>query len=505
VLEEVLAETYGVITYQEQIMRVLNKLGGIELSKSYAVIKAISKKIPEKIESGRADWMKGCAERGVSTEVAEDIFAKIVFFAGYGFNKSHTAAYAQIGYQTAYLKTHFTAEFMAALLSSEIDEGNKRELMVDHIADARKLGVEVECPNVNKGQPDFDVVNGKIVFGLTAIKGLGRGAAEEIVKARERGGPYRGIFDFSARVDLRVVKAAQIEKVIKAGAMDCFSKNRNALLHTLPRAIASAEAKQEDRRRGQKNMFDLVDGGEGDDVPVAGGLPNDEALSDVPAWSDLDTLKFEKEVLDFYMSSHPLAQYDEQLRRFRSHDAVQCAKMNAGTEVRLAGMVVELIPKLVSKGRNAGNRWAIVRIEDFSGAVKCIMWSDQFQRFGDLVKADAILLFDGKVEWREGSGEPDVIVERVMTMEQARADLTRGLVLRMKYRTDDDGRQAFESVGKILKKAKGPCPVYLAVQDGAGRAAQFKLSADFFVNPTQVPVEQLEMILGPGAVLFTGR
>lgn len=506
VLEEVLTETYGVIVFQEQIMRILNRLGGIELSKSYAVIKAISKKIPEKIEAGRADWMKGCAANGVSEETAKDIFEKIVFFAGYGFNKSHTAAYGMIGYQTAYLKTHYTAEFMAALLSSEIDDGNKRDIMVDHIADARKLGVEVEPPNVNKGQPDFDVVNGKIVFGLTAIKGLGRGAAEEIVKAREKGGPFRGLFDFVSRVDLRVVKEAQIDKVIKAGAMDCFSKNRNALALTLPKAIGAADAKMEDKRRGQKNMFDMFEGEEGDGGgEPRGGLGHAEELLAVEPWPELEKLKKEKEVLDFYMSSHPLAQYDEQLRRFRGTDAAQCAKLNAGTEVRLAGMVVEVIPKLVSKGKNAGNRWAIVRIEDFSGSVKCILWSDQFQRFGDLVKADAILLFDGKVEWREGSGEPDVIVDKVMTMDQARADLTRGLVLKMKYRTDDDGRQTFDSLGKILKKAKGPCPVYLAVQDAGGRAAQFKLSADFFVNPTQVAVEQLEMILGPGSVLFTSR
>jgi DNA polymerase III subunit alpha len=418
-------------------------------------------------------------------------------------HNSHTAAYGMIGYQTAYLKTHYTAEFMAALLSSEIDDGNKRDIMVDHIADARKLGVDVEPPNVNKGQPDFDVVNGKIVFGLTALKGLGRGAAEEVVKARDRGGPFRDLFDFCNRVDLRVVKPVQIEKLIKGGAMDCFSKNRKALVLTVERAINAAQDSQEDRRRGQKNLFAGDD--DAGDATTPGGLPANGALLDVEPWPDLEKLKFEKEVLDFYMSSHPLAQYDEQLRRFRGSDAAACAKLNAGTEVRLAGMVVEVIPKLVSKGKNAGNRWAIVRIEDFSGSVKCILWSDQFQRFGDLVKADAILLFDGKVEWREGSGEPDVIVDKVMTMEQAKAELTRGLVLRMKFRTDDDGRQTFDSLGKILKKAKGPCPVYLAVQDAGGRAAQFKLSQDYFVNPTQVAVEQLEMILGPGAVLFTSR
>jgi DNA polymerase-3 subunit alpha len=504
VLEEVLGETYGIIVYQEQIMRILNKLGGIELSKSYAVIKAISKKVADKIQAAKADFVSGAEKQGVSSDTADRIFTDIEKFARYGFNKSHTAAYAQIGYQTAYLKTHYPAEFMAALLSSEMDDGNKRDIMVDHIADARKLGVEVEAPNVNKGQPDFDVVNGKIVFGLTAIKGLGRGAAVEIVNAREKGGPFRDLFDFCDRVDRRVVKEAQIEKVIKAGAMDGFSRNRNALVMALPRAFAAAEEKAADRKRGQKSMFDLFDPAD-DGGQAGGGGAFGESLPDAPPWPELVKLKFEKEVLDFYMSSHPIAQYEDQLRRFRSHDAARCAKLNAGTEVRLAGMVTELTPKMVMKGRNAGNRWAIVRVEDFSGSVKCILWSDQFQRFGDEVKADAILLFDGKVEWREGSGEPDVIVDKVITLEQAKAELTRGLVLRMSFRGEDDGRQTFSSVGNILKRAKGPCPVYLAVQDAAGRAAQFKLNQEFFVNPSQVPVDQLEMILGPGAVLFTGR
>ncbi len=506
VLRDVLDETYGVIVYQEQIMRILNRLGGIELSKSYAVIKAISKKLEDKIEAGRADFISGCLSQGVSQAVADDIFGKIVFFAGYGFNKSHTAAYAQIGYQTAYLKTHYTAEFLAALLSSEMDEGNKRDLMVEHIADARRLGVDVDPPDVNKGQPDFDVVTGKIVFGLTAIKGLGRGAAVEIVRAREADGPFRHLFDFCERIDPRILKEGQIEKLIKAGAMDCFgTRNRNALLQTLPRAVQGAGDKLADRKKGQKNIFDVFDGA--DDAPDDGGRFGfgPMAVADVPEWPELEKLKYEKEVLDFYISSHPLAQFDEQLRRYRSHDAAQVAKLDAGADVRLAGMVVELIPKLVSKGRNAGNRWAIVRVEDFTGAVKCIFWADQFARFKDDLTADAILLFDGKVEWREGSTEPDVIVEKVMTMDQARKDLTKGLILRMDYRSDADGRDTFEAIGRTLKKSPGPCPVYLTVRDPVGRAAQFKLSFEHFVDPAAVRVEELEMLLGPGKVLFSGR
>src|SRR5262249_43607971 len=188
-MEEILLETYGVMNYQEQVMRILNRLGGIELSSAYACIKAISKKKHETIDQRRADFLKGAQERGVRETTAKEIFDLITFFGGYGFNKSHSAAYAYVSYQTAYLKAQYTPEFMAGLLSREIKDANKRDIMVEHIADARRLGVEVLPPDVNAGEADFTVRGGKILFGLTAIKGLGRGAAEGIVKARNEGGP----------------------------------------------------------------------------------------------------------------------------------------------------------------------------------------------------------------------------------------------------------------------------------------------------------------------------
>ena len=505
VMADVLSETYGVMVYQEQIMRILNRLGGIDLSKSYACIKAISKKITEKIDATRADFITGAGERGVAKEIAEDIFAKIVFFAGYGFNKSHTAAYAQIGYQTAYLKAHFTAEYMAALLSSEIDDGNKRDVMVDHIADARKLGINVAPPDVNQGQPDFDVVKGTIVFGLTAIKGLGRSAAEAIVRAREAGGPFRDVFDFCERVDLRVVKAAALEKVIKAGGMDCFGKNkRAAMFHALPRAIEAAEQKAADKKRGQKNIFDMFPDAAGEDGET-NRFGFREGLGDVPEWPELERLKLEKEALDFYISSHPLAQFDAQISRFRTHDAAAIVKLNAGSEVRVGGMVTELIPKIVSKGRNQGNRWAIVRIEDFTGSMKCILWSDQYGRFKDIVTTDAILLFEGKVEWREGSSEPDLIVDKVMDLAQAKADLTKEMIIRIPYGDDDETLGKLDRLKVLLPSCKGNTPVWLLVRDPAGRTARLRLPDRFWVDPAAVRMDELDTFLGPGCVLFNGR
>ena len=255
IMEELLATTYGVMVYQEQVMRILNRLGGIALSSAYACIKAISKKKLKVIAQRKAEFLAGAQERGVAEHTANEIFDLITYFGGYGFNASHSAAYAHISYQTAYLKTHYTPEFMAALLSSEIEDGNKRTILVEHIEDARRLGVEVLPPDINAGDVDFTVADNRILFGLTAIKGVGRGAAEDIVRARREGGSFKDIFDFCERIDPRLVNRAAVEKLIKAGAFDRFGF-RAQLMHVLPRALQAAGELQEDRRQGQKNLFD---------------------------------------------------------------------------------------------------------------------------------------------------------------------------------------------------------------------------------------------------------
>jgi DNA polymerase-3 subunit alpha len=497
VLKEILDETYGVMVYQEQIMRILNRLGGIELAKSYACIKAISKKIAEKIDATRADFIAGCGERGVSREVAEDIFEKIVFFAGYGFNKSHTAAYAQIGYQTAYLKAHYTAEYMAALLSSEIDDGNKRDVMVDHIADARKLGIDVLPPDVNRGMADFDVHNNRIVFGLTAIKGLGRGAAEDIVRARNEGGPFKDLFDFCERVDRRTVQKSAVERLIMAGAFDAFGRRR-ALFEAVPKAFAAADERASDKRRGQKSFFDLF-GGEGDGNGDGDAAASDHGLPDVPEWPDAEKLKYEKEALDFYISSHPLARHEEQLKRFRTHDSAQVVKASHGTPVLVGGMVTQMQMRTVQKN---GKRWAMFYLEDFTGQCKCILWSDEYARFKEMVVDDAVLLFEGVVEWREGGSAGDLIVKKVLTVDDARREMTRSIVLRVPYTEDEEELRKFDAVRVILKRNRGQTPVYLNVRDANGRQVQLKLDAELSINPANLRAEELEMILGPGAVLF---
>jgi DNA polymerase-3 subunit alpha len=494
IMEEILAETYGVMCYQEQIMRILNRLGGIELSSAYACIKAISKKKQEIIDQRQAEFIKGAQERGVSESTARDIFDLITFFGGYGFNKSHSAAYALLGYQTAYLKAHYTPEFMAALLSSEIEDGNKRDIMVQHIEDARHLGVNVLPPNINSGDVEFTVANGQILFGLMAIKGLGRGAAQEIVRVRREGGPFKDLFDFCERIDHKIVSRAAIEKAIKAGAFDRFGR-RAQLMHVLPGALQAAGQLQEDRRHGQLNFFEAVEN------PGDGTGSKDAAarLPDVPDWSDSEKLKNEKEALDFYVTSHPLAQWDEKLRRFSSHSVDQIVTLGANQEVLIGGMLTQVRFQNTKKARNGNSRYARFKLEDFTGSVECVLWPDDFVRYKDDVKEDLICFVRGTVErTRE---EPGLVVNRVLSVEQAERELTKGLVLRLNL--SDHSPYHIEALARVLQRSPGGCPVFLNVFDAAGKRTLLKTGEEFRINPANLLTDELEVLLGQGSVKFS--
>jgi DNA polymerase-3 subunit alpha len=491
VMEEVLSETYGVMVFQEQVMRILNRLGGIELSSAYACIKAISKKKEEIINARRMDFVTGAQERGVSKGVAEDIFAKIVYFGGYGFNKSHSCAYAYVGYQTAYLKTHYAPEFMAALLSSEIDNSGKRDIMVDHIADARKMGVEVLPPSVNTSESEFTVHVGQIVFGLTAIKGVGHNSSEEIVRARGADGRFKDLFDFCERVDSKIVNRATIERLIKAGALDRLGGHRAQLMQLLPRAMQSAADRQNDKRLGQRNLFDAFASG----GPAAAVEPV-EALPDVAPWPETEKLKYEKEVLDFYLSSHPLAQNEKILRRFASHTAEAMKQAAADQEVTLGGMFTQIALKNTQKARNGNSRYLLARIEDMTGSAKCVMWPDDFARFKEEIRDDLPYVIKGTVDRKRE--EPTLVINRILTMEQAQRELARGLYLLL--RPGQNRPEDIDRLAPVLRQSPGSCPVYLTIKDGADKFCVLKLGREFAINPGAFPQEELEAILGPGNV-----
>jgi DNA polymerase-3 subunit alpha len=494
IMEEILAETHGVMTYQEQIMRILNRLGGIELSSAYACIKAISKKKTEIIDQRRVEFIKGAQERGVAEATAREIFDLITYFGGYGFNKSHSAAYAHLGYQTAYLKAHHTAEFMAALLSSEVDDGNKRDNVVQHIEDARRLGVEVLPPDVNAGEADFTVADGKILFGLTAIKGVGRGAADEMVRVRRERGPFKDLFDLCERVDLKIVNRAALERLIKAGALDGFGARREQWLYVLPRALQAAGELQEDRRSGQRNFLDVFEG------TTSLSNPATEVLPDVPRWSDSERLKNEKEALDFYLSSHPLAQYERELHGFSDGTVENLVNFGVNQEVVLGGMLTQVRFQNTKKARNGNTRYVRCKLEDFTGSVECVMWPDDFVRYKDEFQEDRVCFVKGTVE--RSRDEPGLILTRVFSIEQARQERTRGLGLMLTLGLH--GPTDVDRVARILERAPGSCPVFLVIRDAAGKRCKLKAGEGYRVNPTTLAIGELELLLGQGRVEFLG-
>jgi DNA polymerase-3 subunit alpha len=492
VMEEVLGTTHGVMVYQEQVMRILNKLGGIELSSAYACIKAISKKKQDIIDQRKLDFLRGAAERGVAKQTAENIFDLIVYFAGYGFNAAHSAAYAFVSYQTAYLKAHYTPEFMAALLSSEIDDGNKRDMMVQHIEDARRFGVEVLPPTVNASESMFSVVGGKIVFGLTAIKGFGRGGAEEVVRARRDGGPFKDLFDFCERVDPRAVSKGAIERLIKAGALDCLGGHRAQLTHALPRAMQAATERQQDRRAGQRNLFDAAAG----DEDSSAAAPAIDALPDVPEWPEAEKLKGEKEVLDFYISSHPLAQHEKDIRRYASHSADEAKQAPADKEVTLGGMLTQVTYRNTKNARNGNSRYLLCYLEDFSGTMKCVMWPDDLLKFKDDVREDEPLFVKGTINRKQA--EPTVVISRIFSLEQAQRELAKGLYLLLKLGQNQP--RDIDAIAYLLKQAPGNCPVLLTIRDAGKRDCVLRLGREFNINPAKYPHDELETLLGTGSV-----
>ncbi|HYT93630.1 MAG TPA: DNA polymerase III subunit alpha [Gemmataceae bacterium] len=489
-LEEILGKTFGIMVYQEDVMRILNRLGGIELSSAYACIKAISKKKHDIIEQRRAEFLKGAMERGVREDTARDIFDLITFFGGYGFNASHSAAYALVAYQTAYLKTHYTQEFMAALLSSELD---KRKILVEHLEDAKRLGYPVQPPNVNRCDPDFTVRGDDILFGLVAIKGLGRGAAEEIVRQREAKGPYKDIFDFCERVDLKIVSKAATERLIKAGAFDCFGAQRAQLMAALPRAMQAANELQADRKHGQMNLFEVLDADGPGDAPVAATLP------EVPEWPPSEKLKYEKEALDFYISSHPLAQHEDVLRLFSTHESGQLRDLQAQQEVLMGGMLTQVRLMNTKKARNGNSRYARFKLEDFSGQAECVMWPDDYVNYKELVEEDRICFIGGIVE--KTREEPGLVVSRVLTIEQAQRERTTGLAIALRLGEHTPGH--LDQVARVLQAARGSCPVFLYVRDGTGKQVVLKAGEGFRINPIKLPKAELDAILGPGCVHFS--
>ncbi|QDT16067.1 DNA polymerase III subunit alpha [Alienimonas californiensis] len=458
-VDPVLADTYGIMVYQEQVMRILNRVGGIELASAYKCIKAISKKKLAIIAQFRQQYIDGAKERGVDESVAVNLFELIEKFAGYGFNKSHSTAYGLIAYQTAYLKAHYPVEFMAALLSCGMESSDR---IMEHVEDARRQGIEVLPPDVNRSDVEFSVVTNEdgqdgITFGLGAVKGLGLSAMEALVREREANGPYKDIFDVTERIDPGHLNRSATEILIRCGALDSLGPTRAQHSAVVDRAVQAAANKARDAAAGQASLF----GGDDDeeDAPeVAASFP------DLPDWTRAVKLAHEKEVFGFYLTSHPLTEAGDAITKFATATTLELGEAQDGDEVTVGGMVGAIKKARTKKpSRNGNTDYVMFDFEDPEGCVRCIMWPEEFARQGDLVKAEAVLYVKGKVDRR--GREPNLIVNRLMTADDAIKEHTRQLAVKFQKGLHADAEMA--RVREILGRYPGETDVVVLIDTGS--------------------------------------
>lgn len=494
VLEEILAETNGVMVYQEQVMRILNRLGKIPLAAAYTCIKAISKKKESLIAKNRELFLEGATENGLTRKDAEDFWEMIIKFAGYGFNKSHSTAYALIAYQTAYLKAHYPVEFMAALLSGDIQGRNftKKDSLVEHIEDCQRMQIEVVAPNVNLCDVDFSVNGDRILFGLSAIKGCGGGAGEAIVKERTANGPFKDFFDFCERVETSACNRTAIETLIKAGAFDWTGARRAQMSAVLDKALQAGAKMQADRRAGQKSLFGDFD--EPADEPTKPS--KDSGFPELPEWDEKERLANEKEVLGYYLSSHPLAQYEGTLRLYCTHTTGSVKQVKDREEVYLGGMVASVKHAHVKKVREPGQptRYVMFDLEDMEGAIRSIQWPTDFAVSGHLIQADEVLVIRGVLD-RRGGDEANLVVNEVFQLQDLEKKFTTGVRILL----EENGNAGLKEVYEVLRGYPGDLALHLVVKLADGHTVEMK-SNRIRVDLSEELLERLRQLLGRGGV-----
>lgn len=453
IIDAVLDETYGVMVYQEQVMRILNRLGGIELPQSYQCIKAISKKKLETIAKYREQFLKGASENNLPADKAVELFGMIEKFAGYGFNKSHSTAYGAVAYQTAYLKAHYPQEFMAALLSCELGETEK---LVEHVDDCRRMGIEILPPDINVSDVEFSVLGQKLTFGLGAIKGVGEAAVAAIIEERAANGPFKDIFSIAERCDPRHVTKGNLELLVKAGACDSLGGRRSQQFAVVERAVQGAASIQRDKQRGQKNLF----GGDEEETTTTAGTVS-SSLPDIPEWNKREMLAWEKEALGFFLTSHPLSEMSSTIKQFSTHEAKQLVDANDAEEVILGGMVSAIKKAQTKKpSRNGHSKYINFDFEDPSGVIRCIMWPEEFARLGEKVELEQVRFIRGKVDKR--NREPNLIIDAMWTLEEVEKEFTRQILIKFQKGMHDI--RVIERVRDVIQKMPGKAEVVIVVE-----------------------------------------
>ncbi len=487
-LEPILKDTYGIIVFQEQIMKIVNVLAGFSLGKADSLRRAISKKKEDVMQEVRQDFTEGCVQKKIDRRIADKIFNLIVHFAGYGFNKSHSAAYAVISFRTAYLKANFPVEFMTALLSSEKDNTDKVVLYID---EAKRMGLKVLPPDVNESFPQFTVVGSDTVrFGLSAVKNVGQTAIDAIIQGRIKRKSFKSFFDLVEHVDLRVVNRKVLESLIKCGAFDSMGVKRSQLFAVLEKALSGAGELQKDRESGQKSFFDLAaDGG-------TVFKKNFHDLPDIAEWPDSELLLNEKEMLGFYVTGHPLSRYRKELKSYCSASTANAHLRRDGEELIMGGLVNKLKFTMTKKNNE---KMAIVTLEDLDGTIDLLVFPRCFKDYGHYLVKDAILFFKGNLDKKEQ--DPKLLVNEITPVANVHKKFTRSVHL--KLMTERLEQNLMQSIQNILSQHPGTIPVYLEFVDPATKArSQMLVDRTLYVQPSENLVQALVGAIGEEAISF---
>ena len=495
-LESVLEPTYGVIVYQEQVMRIANVLGGFTLAEADVLRKAVGKKIPELIRKELDRFMERAVERGAKRRVVRELANQIETFGRYGFNRSHSAAYSLLSYHTAWLKYHHPAEFMAALLSSVLSSTDD---VVKYIAECRELGrsirrlpegIEVLPPDVNESGWKFTVVDeGRIRFGLGAVRGLGSSAVQSIIRARGGDGPFRSFFEFLERVDLRILSKRAVEALICAGALDPLG-HRAQLWEGLDLGYGEAQAREAEKTAGQASLF----GGE-----EAALKRFDPTLPDIPEWTDSERLKQEKEALGFFISGHPLDRFGQVVKAFGPAHTGNL-KDHLGRSVEIPCVVTTVSSRI---SRRDQSEWGMITVEDFSGTARVIAFKDAWRECGGVLAQDEPILVRGKVSSREGDEEdPPLFLDSARPLAGIAQSGEIALLIELETGSDIPSN-AFSRMREVLQRHPGVAPVEVTVGPGNGENAPRLRSASLRVDPGESTLRELRNILGVGRVRLT--
>jgi DNA polymerase-3 subunit alpha len=469
-LEPILKGTYGVFVYQEQVMQAANILAGFSMGQADELRRAMGKKRPEEMEAKRAEFVEGCRKNRITQAKAEKIFSTMEKFAGYGFNKSHSAAYALIAYQCAWLKTHYPAEFMAATLTSEMSDSAR---IVTLIEECRRMGLAILPPDVNRSEWRFTIESESIRFGLGAVRNVGQSAVEAIVSARG-GEPFRDLFDLACRLDSHTLNRRVLESLIMAGACDGLGAERGAQFAGAGRVLEQATALHRERTSGQSSLF----GGEGDGAVTVVAPPPPQ----VPAWTGRERSQKEKEVLGFYFSEHPLTPLRDQLEKISTHRVADALQLEDGAEARLAGLVSEVKPLQT----RAGRRMAVVTLEDLSGRIECTLFPDTFDAARALLTPERMVTIAGRIEVRDDRGTK-LLASQMMPLEDALKQFRSSL--HVEIQSENLSLQWLEEVDTVLSAHPGEAEVYLHIvmpdhSRKASRSKRYRVSEDDVVART---------------------